>query len=86
MFTFHLVGKRVAVFLNAEDNQFVFNAKQNLISTSNTHNHMTKHVFGPENVYDVPQCVIMEQKRLTKCVCKRRFHIMLLLLDLSRLD
>lgn len=62
VFTFHLVGKRVTLFLKAEDNQFVFNAKQNLISAANTHNYMTKHVFGPENVYSVPQCVFMEQK------------------------
>lgn len=63
VFTFYMVGKRVTVFLNADGNQFVFNAKQNLTSAADAYNHMTKHVFGPEVVYDAPHSIFMEQKR-----------------------
>ncbi|KAG1474751.1 hypothetical protein G6F56_000161 [Rhizopus delemar] len=66
VFTFYMVGKRVTVFLNAEGNQFVFNAKQNLTSAAEAYNHMTKHVFGPEVVYDAPHSVFMEQKKFIK--------------------
>ncbi|CEG81960.1 Putative Lanosterol 14-alpha demethylase [Rhizopus microsporus] len=66
VFTFYMVGRRVTVFLGAEGNQFVFNAKQNLASAAEAYNHMTKYVFGPEVVYDAPHNVFMEQKRFIK--------------------
>ncbi|KAG1151301.1 hypothetical protein G6F37_001607 [Rhizopus arrhizus] len=66
VFTFYMVGKRVTVFLNADGNQFVFNAKQNLTSAADAYNHMTKHVFGPEVVYDAPHSIFMEQKKFIK--------------------
>jgi sterol 14-demethylase len=58
-----MVGRRVTVLLGADGNQFVFNSKQNLSSAAEAYNHMTKHVFGAEVVYDAPHSVFLEQKR-----------------------
>jgi sterol 14-demethylase len=58
-----MVGKRVTVCLGADGNQFVFNSKQNLSSAAGAYNHMTKHVFGSEIIFDAPHSVFMEQKR-----------------------
>ncbi|CAO3600472.1 unnamed protein product [Absidia cylindrospora] len=66
MFTFTMVGKRVTVCLGADGNQFVFNSKQNLASAAEAYNHMTKHVFGPDIVFDTPHSVFMEQKKFIK--------------------
>ncbi|KAI8988310.1 cytochrome P450 [Mycotypha africana] len=66
VFTFNLLHKRVTACVGPDGNQFIFNAKQNLASAAGAYNHMTKHVFGSDIVFDAPHSIFMEQKRFIK--------------------
>ncbi|PVU92872.1 hypothetical protein BB561_003573 [Smittium simulii] len=65
-FTFLMFGKRMTVCLGVEGNSFVFNAKHSHVNAEDAYNHLTKPVFGAEVVYDVPNHVLMEQKKMGK--------------------
>jgi sterol 14-demethylase len=66
VFTFVLLGRKVTVFLGPDGNDFVFNGKQAYINAEDAYTPLTTPVFGKEVVYDVPNHVLMEQKKFVK--------------------
>lgn len=66
MFTFKLLGRNVTVALGPKGSNLVFNGKLAQVSAEEAYTHLTTPVFGKEVVYDVPNAVLMEQKKLVK--------------------
>ncbi len=66
VFTFILLGKRITVPLGAKGNELVFNSKLSEVSAEEAYTGFTTPVFGKGVVYDVPNHVLMEQKRFVK--------------------
>ena len=66
VFTFVLLGKKWTVLLGPAGNDFVFNAKHKDANAEEAYTHLTTPVFGKGVVYDVPNSVLMEQKRFVK--------------------
>ncbi|KAI0926014.1 hypothetical protein AcV5_008593 [Taiwanofungus camphoratus] len=66
VFTFILLGKRVTVALGPQGNDFVFGGKHTVIAAEDVYQHLTTPVFGKDVVYDVPNEVLMEQKKFVK--------------------
>ncbi|KAI8325003.1 lanosterol 14-alpha demethylase erg11, partial [Martensiomyces pterosporus] len=65
-FTFLMFGRRMTVCVDIDGNDFVFNAKHSSVTAEDAYNSLTKPVFGEGVVYDVPNAVLMEQKRMVK--------------------
>ncbi|KAJ2421949.1 Lanosterol 14-alpha-demethylase, partial [Coemansia sp. RSA 2524] len=65
-FTFLMFGRRMTVCVDIDGNDFVFNAKHSSVTAEDAYNSLTKPVFGEGVVYDVPNSVLMEQKRMVK--------------------
>ncbi|PWA03462.1 hypothetical protein BB558_000373 [Smittium angustum] len=65
-FTFLMFGRKMTICLGVDGNFFVFNAKHSSVNAEDAYNHLTKPVFGPEVIYDVPNSVLMEQKKMAK--------------------
>ncbi|KAJ2229725.1 Lanosterol 14-alpha-demethylase [Coemansia sp. RSA 1722] len=65
-FTFLMFGRRMTVCVDIEGNDFVFNVKHANVTAEDAYNSLTKPVFGEGVVYDVPNSVLMEQKRMVK--------------------
>ncbi|KAJ2664521.1 Lanosterol 14-alpha-demethylase [Coemansia sp. RSA 1200] len=65
-FTFLMFGRRMTVCVDIDGNDFVFNAKHSAVTAEDAYNSLTKPVFGEGVVYDVPNAVLMEQKRMVK--------------------
>ncbi|KAJ2701827.1 Lanosterol 14-alpha-demethylase [Coemansia sp. IMI 209128] len=65
-FTFLMFGRRMTVCVDIEGNDFVFNAKHSCVTAEDAYNPLTKPIFGEGVVYDVPNAVLMEQKRMIK--------------------
>lgn len=65
-FTFLMFGRRMTVCVDIDGNDFVFNAKHSSVTAEDAYNFLTKPVFGEGVVYDVPNSVLMEQKRMVK--------------------
>ncbi|KAJ2087060.1 Lanosterol 14-alpha-demethylase [Coemansia sp. RSA 986] len=65
-FTFLMFGRRMTVCIDIDGNDFVFNAKHSSVTAEDAYNSLTKPVFGEGVVYDVPNSVLMEQKRMIK--------------------
>ncbi|KAJ2490260.1 Lanosterol 14-alpha-demethylase [Coemansia sp. RSA 2050] len=65
-FTFLMFGRRMTVCIDIEGNDFVLNAKHSCVTAEDAYNSLTKPVFGEGVVYDVPNAVLMEQKRMIK--------------------
>ncbi|KAJ1797635.1 Lanosterol 14-alpha-demethylase [Coemansia sp. RSA 2399] len=65
-FTFLMFGRRMTVCVDIDGNDFVFNVKHSLVTAEDAYNSLTKPVFGEGVVYDVPNAVLMEQKRMVK--------------------
>ncbi|KAJ2317405.1 Lanosterol 14-alpha-demethylase, partial [Coemansia sp. RSA 2681] len=65
-FTFLMFGRRMTVCVDIDGNDFVFNAKHSCVTAEDAYNSLTKPVFGEGVVYDVPNSVLMEQKRMVK--------------------
>ncbi|KAJ2489764.1 Lanosterol 14-alpha-demethylase, partial [Coemansia sp. RSA 2049] len=63
-FTFLMFGRRMTVCVDIDGNDFVFNAKHSAVTAEDAYNSLTKPVFGEGVVYDVPNAVLMEQKRM----------------------
>jgi sterol 14-demethylase len=66
MFTFKLLGRNVTVALGPKGSNLVFNGKLAQVSAEEAYTHLTTPVFGKEVVYDVPNALFMEQKKLVK--------------------
>ncbi|KAJ2263703.1 Lanosterol 14-alpha-demethylase [Coemansia sp. RSA 376] len=65
-FTFLMFGRRMTVCVDIDGNDFVFNAKHSCVTAEDAYNPFTKPIFGEGVVYDVPNSVLMEQKRMIK--------------------
>lgn len=50
--------------LGPKGNDFVFNGKLSEVSAEEAYTHLTTPVFGEGVVYDVPNNILMEQKRV----------------------
>lgn len=66
IFTFILLGKKMTVALGPKGNDLVFNGKLSNLSAEEAYTHLTTPVFGTDVVYDVPNHVLMEQKKFIK--------------------
>ncbi|TDL25670.1 cytochrome P450 [Rickenella mellea] len=66
VFTFILFGRRVTVALGAKGNNFVLGGKLSQVCAEEAYTHLTTPVFGKDVVYDVPNEVLMEQKKFVK--------------------
>ncbi|EPQ31045.1 uncharacterized protein PFL1_01234 [Pseudozyma flocculosa PF-1] len=66
VFTFVLLGRKVTVALGSKGSNLIFNGKLSQVSAEEAYTHLTTPVFGKEVVYDVPNHVLMEQKRFVK--------------------
>ncbi|WFD00352.1 sterol 14alpha-demethylase [Malassezia yamatoensis] len=66
VFTFKLLGRNVTVALGTKGSNLVFNGKLNQVSAEDAYTSLTTPVFGKKVVYDVPNAVLMEQKRFVK--------------------
>lgn len=66
VFTFVMIGRKVTVALGPKGTQLVFNAKLSDVCAEDVYGPVTVPVFGKEAVYDVPNAVLMEQKRFVK--------------------
>jgi sterol 14-demethylase len=66
LFTFKLPGRNITVALGPKGSNLVFNGKLAQVSAEEAYTHLTTPVFGKEVVYDVPNAVFMEQKKLVK--------------------
>ncbi|KAJ2888665.1 Lanosterol 14-alpha-demethylase, partial [Coemansia aciculifera] len=65
-FTFLMFGRRMTVCVDIDGNDFAFNAKHSCVTAEDAYNSFTKPIFGEGVVYDVPNSVLMEQKRMIK--------------------
>lgn len=50
--------------LGPKGNDFVFNGKLSDVSAEDAYSHLTTPVFGEGVVYDVPNHILMEQKKV----------------------
>lgn len=66
VFTFILLGRRVTVALGTKGSNLVFNGRLSQVSAEEAYTSLTTPVFGKNVVYDVPNAVLMEQKRFVK--------------------
>ncbi|WFD32475.1 sterol 14alpha-demethylase [Malassezia sp. CBS 17886] len=66
VFTFVLLGRKVTVALGPKGSNLVFNGRLNQVSAEEAYTSLTTPVFGKHVVYDVPNAVLMEQKRFVK--------------------
>lgn len=66
VFTFKLLGRNVTVALGTKGSNLVFNGRLNQVSAEDAYTSLTTPVFGKNVVYDVPNAVLMEQKRFVK--------------------
>lgn len=66
VFTFKLFGRNLTVALGPKGSNLVFNGRLNQVSAEDAYTSLTTPVFGKGVVYDVPNAVLMEQKRFVK--------------------
>ncbi|SGZ29524.1 BQ5605_C051g12526 [Microbotryum silenes-dioicae] len=66
VFTFPLLGRKVTAALGPLGSNFVLNGKLAHVNAEQAYTHLTTPVFGTEVVYDVPNAVLMEQKKFVK--------------------
>ncbi|WFD35719.1 sterol 14alpha-demethylase [Malassezia cuniculi] len=66
VFTFILFGRRMTVALGPKGSNLVFNGRLSQVSAEEAYTSLTTPVFGKDVVYDVPNAVLMEQKRFVK--------------------
>ncbi|KAJ9085525.1 Lanosterol 14-alpha-demethylase [Entomophthora muscae] len=65
-FTFLMFGRRITHCLGPDGNHLVLNAKHTSVNAEDAYRGLTKPVFGPGVVYDCPNSVLLEQKRMIK--------------------
>lgn len=66
VFTFVLLGRNVTVALGPKGSNLILNGKISEVSAEDVYSAVTTPVFGKDAVYDVPNAVLMEQKRFVK--------------------
>ncbi|CCJ29458.1 unnamed protein product [Pneumocystis jirovecii] len=66
IFTFILLGRKMTVALGPKGNDLVFNGKLSSLSAEEAYTHLTTPVFGTDVIYDVPNHILMEQKKFIK--------------------
>ncbi|GAA5910199.1 hypothetical protein JCM6882_001770 [Rhodosporidiobolus microsporus] len=66
VFTYPLLGRRITCTLGPLGSNFVLNGKLAHVNAEEAYTHLTTPVFGTEVVYDVPNHVLMEQKKFVK--------------------
>ena len=66
LFTFRLLGRNVTVALGAKGSNLIFNGRLNEVSAEEAYTSLTTPVLGRDVVYDVPNAVLMEQKKFVK--------------------
>jgi len=66
VFTFILLGRKVTVALGPKGSNLILNGKLTEVSAEDVYQAVTTPVFGKDAVYDVPNAVLMEQKRFVK--------------------
>ncbi|KAL1923258.1 uncharacterized protein VTP21DRAFT_9634 [Calcarisporiella thermophila] len=68
IFSFTAFGQNVTVVLGTEGNNFLFNAKNTDLNAEEAYRPLTVPVFGEGVVYDVPNSVLLEQKRMVRSI------------------
>jgi len=66
VFTFTLIGRKMTVCLGAKGSNLVLGGKLSQVSAEDAYTHLTTPVFGKDVVYDVPNHILMEQKKFVK--------------------
>ncbi|OCH94411.1 lanosterol 14-alpha-demethylase [Obba rivulosa] len=66
VFTFILLGRRVTVALGPKGNDFVLGGKHTVLAAEDVYAPLTNPIFGKDVVYDVPNEILMEQKKFVK--------------------
>ncbi|KAM0755231.1 lanosterol 14-alpha-demethylase [Meredithblackwellia eburnea MCA 4105] len=66
VFTYRLLGRWVTATLGPNGNNFVLNGKLAHVNAEEAYTHLTTPVFGTEVVYDVPNDILMQQKKFVK--------------------
>ncbi|GAA5901833.1 hypothetical protein JCM5296_002085 [Sporobolomyces johnsonii] len=66
VFTYPLLGRKITATLGPMGSNFVLNGKLAHVNAEEAYTHLTTPVFGTEVVYDVPNHVLMEQKKFVK--------------------
>ncbi|GAA5862427.1 hypothetical protein JCM3774_002513 [Rhodotorula dairenensis] len=66
VFTYPLLGRKITATLGPLGSNFVLNGKLAHVNAEEAYTHLTTPVFGTEVVYDVPNHVLMEQKKFVK--------------------
>ncbi|KAJ1307552.1 hypothetical protein OPQ81_001649 [Rhizoctonia solani] len=66
LFTFVLLGRKMTVALGPKGSNFILGGKLSQVSAEEAYTHLTTPVFGKDVVYDVPNHVLMEQKKFVK--------------------
>ncbi|ODQ51833.1 sterol 14alpha-demethylase [Saitoella complicata NRRL Y-17804] len=66
VYTFIMGGRRITVALGVDGNELVLNGKLSQVSAEDAYTPLTTPVFGEDVVYDVPNHVLMEQKKFVK--------------------
>ncbi|EJU04979.1 lanosterol 14-alpha-demethylase [Dacryopinax primogenitus] len=66
VFTFILLGRKMTVCLGAKGTNTILGGKLSQVCAEDAYTHLTTPVFGQGVVYDVPNHILMEQKRFVK--------------------
>lgn len=66
VFTFILLNKKVTVALGPQGNALVLNGKLSEVNAEEAYTALTTPVFGTDVVYDVPNAILMQQKKFVK--------------------
>ncbi|KAH8117864.1 lanosterol 14-alpha-demethylase [Phellopilus nigrolimitatus] len=66
VYTFIMFGRRMTVALGPKGSNFILGGKLAQLSAEEAYTHLTTPVFGKDVVYDVPNEVLMEQKKFVK--------------------
>ena len=62
----HMFGRKVVYVMGSRANEIFFNAREEDFSAQNAYASLTVPVFGEGVVYDVPNSVLVEQKKMIK--------------------
>ena len=63
VFTFLMFGRRMTYVMGAEGNYMLYNVSEKEVKAEDAYASLTVPVFGKGVVYDVPNAVLMEQKK-----------------------
>ena len=66
VFTYTMLGRKMTVALGPAGTNFILNGKIAHVSAEEAYTHLTTPVFGTDVVYDVPNPILMEQKKFVK--------------------